>query len=582
MILVRQWSTPRIQPGRRRLAVLLWCLGSGLLAGPAIAGLAPLPSPSLPLRNPVIDGAADPHLRTYDLGLIDVTQRNIAHAPETMPVSLTGVIGLPPGRQAVPLVVILHGRYRGCHFALPEVSQWPCPPNTETRFDLGFAYLAQSLINAGFGVIIPNLNAAFSETYGAAVGTRNQLADQRSQQILDAHLTRLAIAVGSGSNAFGLPLTNRIDWTKLVLVGHSMGGGAAALSALSRSQASPDAIAGGRGPVSALVLVSPTRSYPLPQAGEVYQLADIPTVILLGSCDRDLLDYSSLYYFERADQTPTRQSPLATVLLLGANHNFFNAAVEQDDYYRRADSSALCNPQQSNQRLSRVVQEQFLQNYLGGFLKLVLGPTHGGEGWADLAMAPDRAAPDRLYGLPVLTNLAVPSHQRYRVFTAGLGGATYQASPGLNLAICPQFSACGGTWRLPPFPAVLRLTWQHPAPTLAFSLPPADLSHFSSLQLRLAWVKAAQPNPSGAPLAIVLRDRRGTARRVDIPATAPALHQLPTDSPARVQPFTYATALRIPLSQFRGIDLTSLTSLELSLNDVPQGVLDLATIEFIQ
>jgi pimeloyl-ACP methyl ester carboxylesterase len=394
---------------------------------------------------------ADPPLHGYNLGLMQVTQRDLPGVPETMPVPLTGAIGFPPGGQAVPLVVILHGRHRGCHFALPQVSQWPCPANTETRFDLGFSYLAESLIKAGFGVLIPNLNAAFSETYGAGVDTRNQLADQRSQQILDAHLTRLAIAAGSGSNAFGLALANRIDWTKLALVGHSMGGGAAARNALVRvSHSSPEAVAGGLGPVSALVLVSPTRSYPLPQAEAVYQLADIPTAILLGSCDRDLLDYSSLYYFELANQAASRQSFLTTVLLLGANHNFFNAAVEQDDYYRRADSNRLCNPQQSNQRLSRVTQEQFLQDYLPKFLEVVLDPDYPEDSWADLAMAPGRAAPDRLYDRPVLTNLVVPSSRRHWVFRAGVGGASYQASPGLSLTTCLQFRECGGAWRSPP------------------------------------------------------------------------------------------------------------------------------------
>ncbi|XGB43432.1 MAG: hypothetical protein LVS60_06700 [Nodosilinea sp. LVE1205-7] len=108
------------------------------------------------------------------------------------------------------------------------------------------------------------------------------------------------------------------------------------------------------------------------------------------------------------------------------------------------------------------------------------------------------------------------------------------------------------------------------------------MSNFRSLQLRLAWVQPNSINPSQAPLAVVLRDWRGTAVRVDIPATAPAFHSLATNPSTALPPVTYPSALRIPLGQFRGLDLTSLVSLELHLNDSPQGLLDLATIEFIR
>ena len=62
-----------------------------------------------------------------------------------MPYRLQGILAIPPGEGPFPVVVVLHGRHSGCHFAdEPTPSQWPCPAGTETRFDQGFAYLAQA------------------------------------------------------------------------------------------------------------------------------------------------------------------------------------------------------------------------------------------------------------------------------------------------------------------------------------------------------------------------------------------------------------------------------------------------------
>ena len=60
-----------------------------------------------------------------------------------------------------------------------------------------------------------------------------------------------------------------------------------------------------------------------------------------------------------ANTHPNRETPVVSLLVPGANHNFFNTTVQQDDYYRQPDNAPLCNPQQSTLRLSRVEQENF-------------------------------------------------------------------------------------------------------------------------------------------------------------------------------------------------------------------------------
>jgi pimeloyl-ACP methyl ester carboxylesterase len=546
-------------------------LGSGLAISPPF-GAALIP-----------DLADFPLVKSYDLGMASLTQTDVDKAFETMPLALTGAIALPPDNFPVPWIVILHGRHAGCHFNPDATSQWPCDP--EPRFDLGFAYLAQALAEVGYGVIIPNLNAAFSETYGATADNRNELADQRSGQIINAHLTRLAQADRGDDPGFGLSLTGRIDLTRLAMIGHSMGGGAATLSAIQRlhinSAASLQAkIAGGLGPIAALVLVSPTRSYAIAQRPDAYQLPDVPTAVIAGGCDRDIFDLSSLYYAETARQQP-RTSPVLGILLPGANHHYFSAAVEEDDYYRQPNNGQLCNPQRSRDRLSRVAQENFLAQYTTAFLQTVWATPGDDLALAQVGLAAHRAAPAEIFGQSVLTTLVAPATQRHTVFHAKAAPvATLTA--GLEAKFCQALTACDGSPRpYPHFPDLLTLEWSAIPQQLQVPLENTNASDFASLELRLA------PDPSwpvaqGQPVfAVVLHDQQGGAARVEIPSMVPALRQFEPDPNHGNTAPLYPSSLRIPLGQFAGVNLAALTSMELVFDQATQGRLHLASIEFL-
>lgn len=567
---------------RRRYGWVSLFLGAFLAVVLPVSSLAQVPTPP---SQPSLDIRQYRNLHPYDLGNTTLTQAGVAAEFATMPLPLTGILGLPHGTDTFPLAVILHGRHGGCHFVVDGPSQWPCPAGLETRYDEGFAYLAQALTEAGYGVVVPNLNAAFSATYGATPERRNALADQRSQQIIDAHLRRLAAANRGEDTGFGpdlvAQLAGRVDWARLAMVGHSMGGGAAALSAVTRQAQAGDGamIRDGLGPVAALVLVAPTRSQSMTRHPEAYQLPDVPSTVLIGGCDRDIFDLSSLYYFETATQDRTRSTPAAAVIVLGANHNFFNAAVGEDDYYRRQDNGALCNPQRSRQRLSRVAQETFLVEYVQGFLGAVLNPHASPAQLAAVGLAPQRAVPATLYQVPVLTNLTQP--QRRLLFEASNRTHTYQTSSNLRVRRCLSFAPCDNLPRArPQFPAILRLQWPDSTAWIRFPLESQDFSPFTSLQLRLAAEPSLQS--SRPSLALVLHDRQGRAVRVEVPATAPALYdfEASANSHAPLTPI-YPTALRIPLAQFYGVDLTALAALDLVFDGASRGTLQLASVEFL-
>ncbi|MBD2260962.1 hypothetical protein [Pseudanabaena sp. FACHB-2040] len=553
-----------------------------------VRGLAVETSP-LPAVNPL-----PAQVHAYDLGLITLIQTGVADEFREMPVPLRGILARPEGTGPFPVVVILHGRHTGCHFApIWSESTWPCPIGSETRFDQGFTYLAAALADQGYLTLAIDLNGAYAFAYGATLQNYTTLAHQRSPQILAAHLSRLAAANQGETVDFGVPLTGQADLSRLVLIGHSMGGAGAVFSRLNQPSTGSMAIPQ-LGQLSGLLLVAPTPSQAISTAPEAYELPDVPTSVLLGGCDRDIYDFSSLYYFESAGRQP-RQHWAASVLIPGANHNFFNRALAEDDYARQPDNEPLCNGQKptsevdrsASVRLSRAAQETFLIAYATGFLKQVFNPSEA----AGLALAPEQAAPSRLWDVPVLTNLH-PGQGQQRLLTLEPANAPVleiapEPTPNLSMQICPALQPCDRFWRPQPrFPAVLRLSWRQRPQSLRFSLPPGsqDLRDFASLQLRVAVDTTDALNDGQVvAFAVILEDQQGRAVRVEVPATTPALRPSPADPRWGYQGIPiYPSAIRIPLAQFQGVDLAAIATLSLVFDQSDRGVLYLADAAFLR
>ncbi len=570
----------------RVIGLLLSGFSMVLGAAPAARGM---PHP-LAVLAPPPEGASASRLgqfslvHSYDLGPALLTQTGVPSRWETMPFTLNGTLAIPPGSGPFPIVLLLHGRHPGCHFQDTRApSPWPCPAGAETRFDQGLAYLAQALAESGYLAVAPNLNGAYANAYGATSDNRNDVTDARLQQIIAAHWQALTAATAGESDSFPVSLRGEIDLSRVALIGHSRGGGAAVsmVGQQSRlfSQAEP-------GAVRALLLVSPTPSRAIATHPAAYQLPDIPTSIVVGGCDRDIYDLSSLFYFETANRDFTRQTPVVALLLPGANHNFFNPSIAEDDYYRQPDHPALCNPQQSALRLSRVDQEDFLVQYARDFLAHTLGnPRQSDRSKLLHALAPERS--DTLYGFPVVSNVTPPSDHRYGFFnptpTKNSPAVPY-ASGEVLYSFCPDLQPCPHALpRRPAFPSVLHISWQESGGHLQFRLPAAlDLNHFEYLQIRLA----SPPTPSGAAagdgFAVVMRDQAEQAVRVEIPGTTGALGTVPfSPSPDGAPALAYPSTLTIPLLQFRGLDFQRLTAIDFIFDPGTTGTLMLAGIELV-
>jgi dienelactone hydrolase len=542
-----------------------------------------------PARNTIPRLDNTPDLRTYDLGNATLTQPGVSSSWQEMPYSLNGTLGMPQGEGPFPVVVLLHGRHPGCHFVEEtNPSPWPCPPGTETRFDQGLAYLAQVLTKAGYLTLAPNLNAAYANAYGATSANRTDLVEVRSEQIIDAHLTGLLEAHRGGSADFGVSLEDKADLEQLAIIGHSLGGGIAVRRARQSLEESAQLFNGDKfSPIRALLLVSPTPSRSVEKEPQAYELPDVPTGVVVGGCDRDIYDLSSLYYFEAANTNPRREGPVAALLVPGANHNFFNAAVQQDDYYRQPDNAPLCDPQQSTLRLSRVEQENFLVDYALKFLDQTLNPENHQSSGAEYGSMLQALLPsDQVSQFMALANIAIPKAQQQVVFSPAETASNPSpplTSGGLTVTTCSAFQPCReGITRHPQFPEVLHITWAKAGGQLQFPVSPdGKLQDAQSLHLRVAPMPGASDFGTSPGFAVVLRDQSGQAVRVEIPHSTQALRALPADPAQPQSSLAYPSLVNIPIGQFRGVDLSRLTAVDLVFDAGTEGSIYLGEVRFV-
>ena len=513
--------------------------------------------------------AQAPTVAPFNLGLVEIPQPGTGRFA-VYPTELKGVIGVPPGANRRPIVVILHGRHgTGCP-EIDDLDTWPCPA-VERRHDLGFRYLVTALAGRGFVAISINVNAADTNGWG-------EPRENRTEQILRRVLDRLAVANGGGANGFGVPLAGRIDFARLGLIGHSQRGARSVVIARNRAR-SPGPVDAGRGPIRAMLLLAP-----------VYVPRKVPRstafALVLPQCDNDVVNLEGLGYFDRIGRE-RRTRAAALLYLRRANHNFFNAALADEGGHSRPG----CVPR--SRRLSKVAQTAWLARYAPAFFRAALGAAPAG-GAANL----NAAVPPRRYvfGRRVLTSIAVPAADRLVVqhpsgpasVRRTATGGRVSVTPGVTVAFCRagRRPCRPGLWQ-PVYPRQLSIAWNELGAMLTNSLgAPRDVRAFDAVRLRIALDPTSRDNPRWRPQAfsLVLRDSRGRSAAAPVRKTAPALGF----PPGRFGPgtaersYVISSDVRVPLGRFKGIDLRRLAAVALRFDRTPTGSILLAGLELVR
>jgi uncharacterized lipoprotein YbaY len=542
-----------------------------------VVTLQPTATLSPPTATPFV--VKGPQPIEFDLGEATIIQPQYPQDSKfyTMPLHLNGVLAVPEGNGPFPVVVLMHGRHDIC----PEVEgqdtlvqQWPCE-NEQLNYK-GFDYLASALAARGYLAMSINVNAAYTNGWGEdANGTT------RFPQIVDLYLVSLAAANADLDVGFGVPLAGKADLAKIALMAHSQSGELAAHVVDARAaNTSPESIAQGFGPISNLLYLAPVYG------AEAKPVPDVPLSVILPACDSDISDLAGQKYYEAARQSPDRQSFAASVYLKGANHNFFNSILPDE---AKTSTRAGCEPQN---RLSADEQRAFLAQYAPDFMDAAFAVRPYPE---VAALDPFLAAPDRLYGYHVLTSLALPAAQRRIVllptetnrFQNNFGGDNQTSGP-LNVAYCETNQPCL-TWDVQPGqPDQLRLSWTGPKAVFSTTLPyeAQDLSQFEMLHLRALVDPTALLNAPQLPqsFSVIVQDTTGGSAIVKVPAKTPALTYQPGAPEKKFYGWSGRapmSSIRIPLSDFDGVDLSRVDTIALALDGQPTGSILIADLEFL-
>jgi hypothetical protein len=266
------------------------------------------------------------------------------------PLETVGHAVLPADVDGAPLVLFLHGRHQAC-YGPGDDFEWPCAGRSKpVPSQLGYDYLQRMLASQGYATVSIAANAINQQDWRSPDGG----ASARSA-LVRHHLELL----GQWTADLGRPRWfGRLDLNQVVLVGHSRGGEGV-------DQAVIDTRAGAPYTVEGQVLIGPVDF--------AYQTAGyMPTVVLLPYCDGDVYDLQGQRYVDAA-ATLTSDDPTlrSSVLMRGANHNFFNTewtpgiskAPSFDDWGDQ--QHPLCGRKASPTRLSPAEQRRAARSFVG-------------------------------------------------------------------------------------------------------------------------------------------------------------------------------------------------------------------------
>lgn len=497
------------------------------------------------------------------------------------PIDVWGTVWYPEDLTGGPLpfVLLLHGNHGICRAPGTQIdggtTTFPpfCPPGTiQTPNHSGYEYIATRLASLGYIVASINVNAINIRANGNPERGVAVMEHLRYWQVWNSPL---------GGEPFGTLFSGKVDLSNVGLMGHSRGGeGVRAALEFNRQAGRPFGIKGiiEIGPVDFGRTTSPTA---ITTGNPVYNATDTAFSVLLPSCDADVSDTQGMRVFDRATRIIEAAQPAikSQLYLLGANHNFFNSEwTPEDPEFRCIDFPILTDrPQQES--ISLVYVMGFMRTYLGGenFRFLFSGES------AQPAVI--RTPVQHSFQESPARNLLLDNFQSaFTPFDNNLGGPNI---PG-NLRI----SRCQGVECRTPPPAAwnhdadlgaLRIDWPGTESSTPYYVihvgergAARDVSEFAMLSFRAAAAfDLKNPVTGTQDFSVRLLDASG--RTATVPLTRYVNLPYPTGFAFRR---SVLRTVRIPLTDFPGVDLKRLVRVDLIFDRMQQGAIFLADVMF--
>jgi hypothetical protein len=561
-----------------------------LIVGP-FAALAQVPDPGTP-------GPLAVTREEYNFG-------DTAFQPSNFPgpVELLASIHYPTNLSGgpFPVIVLLHGRHATCFNGNGAAFlQWPCSDGrTPIPSYKGYDYVSEVLASNGYVVVSVSANGV--NAVDNAVFDLGALA---RAELMQKHLDILNTFNTTGGAPFGTKFVGKLDLTRVGTMGHSRGGeGVVRHYTLNQSLGAPYGIKA----VFPLAPVDFTRPV----------VNNAAVDVLLPYCDGDVSDLQGVHFYDDVRyNVPGDPAPKHYMLVMGANHNFFNSVWSPssgipgatDDwlsFVQNGNSDSQCGNHKGNKRLTEAQQRGTGLAYMSAFFRAYVGgetqfiPFLTGD-----APPPPSAQNNNLfvsYHAPDLPNLRRDVNRfldNTSLTVNALGGAATQT------ALTP-YQLCGSD--APPankcLPGALNAQQPHTTPSARSNAPgmsqlitgwndltgnyrnniPAvqgNVSGFQALQFRVSVNFADTRNLAGLAqdFRVVLTDASGASSSVRVSDVSGALF-FPPGEVAPV-PKVVLNTVRIPLSAFSGVNLNNVRSVQFTFNERLQGGILITDVAF--
>lgn len=519
------------------------------------------------------------------------------------PVELLASIHYPTNLAAgpFPVILFLHGRHATCFSGGGgQFLQWPC---TNGRLPIpsyqGYDYVSQVLASHGYVVVSISANGV-----NAVDNSVFDLGALARAELMQKHLDLLNTFNTTGGPPFGAKFVGKFDLTRVGTMGHSRGGeGVVRHYVLNNSLGAPYGI---------------KAVFPLaPVDFNRFVVNNAALDVLLPYCDGDVSDLQGVHFYDDVRyNVPGDPAPKHYMLVMGANHNFYNtvwtpssgipgATNDWLSFVLGGHSDSQCGDGKGNQRLTEAQQRGTGLAYMSAFFRAYVG----GESQFIPILTGDAPPPASAQTNALFVSYHAPDVPALRLDVNRLLNNTNLSLNFLGGTVTPTaltpYDLCGGD---APQPAVclpgqpnarqphttpsarspkrglsqLRTGWNDLTGNYRNDIPApfGNVSGFQAIQFRVSVNFADARNLAGLAqdFRVVLTDASGSSSSVRVSDVSGALYFPPGE--VGPVPKVVLNTVRVPLSAFSGVNLNAVRSVQFAFNERLQGGLLITDVAF--
>lgn len=339
--------------------------------------------------------------------------------------------------------------------------------------------------------------------------------------------------------------------------------------------------------------------------------------VLLPYCDGDVSDLQGVHFYDDARyNVPGDPAPKHYMLVMGANHNFYNtiwspssgipgATNDWATFVPGGRSDSQCGEGKGNQRLTEAQQRGTGLAYMSAFFRAYVG----GESQFIPLLTGDAPPPPSAQTNNLFVSYHAPDIPGIRLDVNRLLTDSNLSVNFLGGAVTPTaltpYDLCGGD--APPankcLPGALNAQQPHTTPSARSAargmtqlrtgwndltgnyrnnIPAAlgNVSGFQAIQFRVSVNFADARNLAGLAqdFRVVLTDASGASASVRVSNVSGALYFPPGETGP--VPKVVLNTVRVPLSAFGGVNLNAVRSVQFAFNERLQGALLITDVAF--